>query len=502
LIAKISDPRGKRIGGLIYYLFGPGRREEHTDPHLVAGWRHPAELEPSLRPDGRRDFGRLTGLLQQPHAVLGSRGFERPVWHCAVRAAPGDRLLSDDEWAQIAGDLMHRTALSPRGQDDDAVRWVAVRHSADHIHIVALLARQDGGKPRLANERYRVREACRAAEERYGLRRTAPGDRTAARRPSRAESEKARRTGGSEAPRITLRRAVSTAAAGASSEQEFFGRLAAAGILVRTRLSARASGEVTGYSVALPGDTARGGDPVWFGGGKLASDLTLPRLRRRWEAARVTSAVQFTPQERKDIWEHAARTAASAAAQIRGDTAASPAAAADAAWAAADVLNVAAAALGSRVLRQAADSYDRAARAPYGKIPRPTPVGNSLRQTARIMAAAAAAGGDETTRAVVALIHQLVTLAEAAADLRRARGHVAQAAAARRAAGQLRVAAPEQRVPSGDPRGGRSRSAAGRIRLEFPEPLRLDLDLPAGPGPARPGGTGSRSPRRPRGPTR
>jgi hypothetical protein len=27
VIAKISDPRGKRVAGLIYYLFGPGRRE-------------------------------------------------------------------------------------------------------------------------------------------------------------------------------------------------------------------------------------------------------------------------------------------------------------------------------------------------------------------------------------------------------------------------------------------------------------------------------------------
>jgi hypothetical protein len=501
LIAKISDPRGKRVGGLIYYLFGPGRREEHNDPHLVAGWRHPAELEPPIRPDGRRDFRRLTGLLQQPHAVLGARGFERPVWHCAVRAAPEDRLLSDDEWAQIASDLMHRTGLSPRGQDDDAVRWVAVRHGADHVHIVALLARQDCGKPRLSNERYRVREACLAAEERYGLRRTARGDRTAARRPSRAESEKARRVGGSEAPRVTLRRAVSIAAAGASSEPEFFGRLAAAGILVRTRLSTRTLGEVTGYSVALPGDTARGGNPVWFGGGKLAADLTLPRLRRRWEPARVIPAEQFTPQERNEIWEHAARTAASATAQIRADAAASPAAAADAAWAAADVLNVAAAALGSRVLRRAADSYDRAARAPYGKIPRPTSAGNSLRQTARMLAVAAATGGDDTTRAVVALIHQLVTLAESVAHLRQASEHVAQAAAARRAAGQLHAAVPGQRVPPGGLRSTRPRSAAGLIRLDFPAPLRPHLGEPAGPGPGRPNGTGSRSPRRPRGPT-
>jgi len=120
MIGKITDPRGKRVGPLIYYLYGPGRHEEHTDPHVVAGWRRPAELEPPLRPDGRRDFRRLTGLLNQPHAALGSWGYQRPVWHCAVRAAPEDRLLSDDEWAQIACDIMRRTGLSPRAV---ARRW-------------------------------------------------------------------------------------------------------------------------------------------------------------------------------------------------------------------------------------------------------------------------------------------------------------------------------------------------------------------------------------------
>ena len=49
MIGKITAPRGERVEPLIYYLFGPGRREEHTDPHIVAGWRHPAELEPPLR---------------------------------------------------------------------------------------------------------------------------------------------------------------------------------------------------------------------------------------------------------------------------------------------------------------------------------------------------------------------------------------------------------------------------------------------------------------------
>src|ERR1017187_5854007 len=312
----------------------------------------------------------------------------------ARSAPPRKTRCCPDEWAQIAGDIMHRTGFAPRGQDDDAVRWIAVRHGAHHIHIVAMLARQDGGKPRLSNERYRVREACRAAEERYGLRRTAPGDRTAARRPTRAENEKTRRRSWEEAPRVTLKRAVSAAAAGASSEQEFFTRLDQAGVLARKRFSTGNPGEITGYAVALPGDTTSAGTPVWFGGGKPAPDLTLPKLRRRWQPARTTPGEPLTPAERNAIWEHAARTAADSSTQIRHLAATNPAAAADAAWAAADTLHAPPPALRSRVLPKAADSYDRASRAPYGRIPPPTPAGNSLRRAARLLSAAASVSGD------------------------------------------------------------------------------------------------------------
>lgn len=41
MIGKIGAPRGRRVEGLIYYLFGPGRRAEHTDPHIVAFSRVP-----------------------------------------------------------------------------------------------------------------------------------------------------------------------------------------------------------------------------------------------------------------------------------------------------------------------------------------------------------------------------------------------------------------------------------------------------------------------------
>ena len=375
MIGKISTPRGEHVQPLLYYLFGPGRHEEHTDPHIVAGWRHPASLEPPLRPDGKRDFTKLAGLLLQPQAALGKRAYARPVWHCSMRAAPEDRMLSDDEWAQIAHDVMHRTGLSPYGQEDQAVRWVAVRHGDDHIHIVAMLARQDGGKPGLSWERVKVRAACLAAEQRYGLRSTAPADRTAARRPTRAENEKAARCGLDEAPRVTLRRQVATAAASANSEDEFFARLDQAGVLVRKRFSITNPGQVTGYSVALPGDTAKDGGPVWYGGGKLAADLTWPKLRQRWTPDRATPGrlrPDLTAEERNALWEHATRIAADATAQIRHLAWTNPAAAADAAWATSDTLHVAAAMLGSRILSQAADAYDRAARAPYGRIPPPS----------------------------------------------------------------------------------------------------------------------------------
>ena len=235
-----------------------------------------------------------------------------------------------------------------------------------------MLARQDGGKPSLSWERHKVRAACLAAEQQYGLRSTAPADRTAARRPTRAENEKAARRGLDEAPRITLRRQVTTAAASANSEQEFFARLDAAGLLVRKRCSVKNPGQVTGYSVALPGDTTKDGDPVCYGGGKLAPDLTWPKLRQRWTPARSTpDAGRLAAEERNAIWDHATRAAADAAAQIRTLAWTDPAAAADAAWATSDILHVTAAMLGSRILRQAADAYDRAARSPMAASRRP-----------------------------------------------------------------------------------------------------------------------------------
>ena len=71
------------------------KANEHTDPHLVAGFAEPLEVEPGRRADGSPDLRRLTGLFLQPLAALKGSPYSKPVWHCAVRAAPDDRVLSE-----------------------------------------------------------------------------------------------------------------------------------------------------------------------------------------------------------------------------------------------------------------------------------------------------------------------------------------------------------------------------------------------------------------------
>jgi len=169
---------------------------------------------------------------------------------------------------------------------------------------------------------------------------------------------------------------------------------------------------------------------------KLAADLTLPKLRRRWGGP---GDDPFSAAERAAVWDHVARVADDASVQIGMLAAADPALAADAAWAVAGTLHVAAAALGSRILRQAADAYDRAARASYGRIPAPTQAGNSLRRAARLLAAYGYLTSDPSFRPIV-LITRLAALVEAVAGLRQAQEHAAQAASALRAAERLHAA--------------------------------------------------------------
>ncbi|MGW1011314.1 relaxase/mobilization nuclease domain-containing protein [Streptomyces termitum] len=268
--------QGRNTARLLAYLYGPGRREEHTDPHLVASFD-------GLAPDPGRDPSTtlvdLAQLLDEPLHLLPED--TRPtthVWHTSVRAAPGDRTLTDTEWADIARRVIAATGIDPG--DGAGCRWAAVRHADDHIHLIATLVREDGRRPDHHRSAKRAQTECRQIEVDYDLHRLAAGDGTAAKRPSSAERHKADRLGRQRTSREELREAVRRSVAGAAGEEEFFDRLAAAGLLVRRRVAP--SGDALGYTVALPGDRNAQGEPVFYSGSKLAPDLSLPRIRERW----------------------------------------------------------------------------------------------------------------------------------------------------------------------------------------------------------------------------
>jgi len=538
VIGKVA-PRGKRVGGLIRYLYatgpaqqeGRGRRNPHTDPRVVAGFDEPDQLEPGVSDKGLRDFRRLTSMLEQPLAAAGVGADKKPVYHLIIAAkkdpqtgAMVDRYLSDAQWRDIAETYMDWLGLAPRG-DDLAVRWVAVRHADDHVHVVATLARQDGRRVFPRNDFWRAGEASREVEARYGLTVTAASDRTAAKRASYAETQKAARRGQAEPVRDTLRRSVRTAAAGASSLSEFVERLRDDGLLVRERHSERNPGQITGYAVALPESVDVGGQPIYFGGGKLAADLTLPKLASRWEPAETDGSVtagaagaaagkpgpaasatcsasaatdegpnqdrhRLTGEERARIWEQATAAAARATEQVRAAAGKDPLGAGDAAWAASDFLSAAARVVEGRrggPLTAAAAQYDRAARELWGRIPAPSQAGQGLRAASVLLASARFVGRGENTQ-LLALLAQLAALSDAVMRLRENQDRAAQAAAARGAAEQLRMTSAQRTGLQPGP----AAATAARTR-------RPGLSFDAGrsrPGPAQGPAGPHRGPRR------
>ena len=503
MIGKVCR-RGADVRRLLFYLFTEGLAgqhgldSDHTDAHLIAGWDDPDRLEPPLQNDGSRDLRRLAGLLNAPLALAELGKDATPVYHLAISAAkdpgtgaPRDRLLTDTEWADVAAEYLDRIGLAPRG-DPDGVRWVAVRHAPDHIHVVATLARQDGKRVWPYRDFLRSREASHAVEARYGLISTAPADHTGTPETTRAEHRRlanvnAERAGrglpAQPAPdRDVLRRQVRTALAGSDNLEQFLDLLRVDGVLVRERFSTLNPEEITGYAVALPHRTDNG-QPIWFGGGKLAPDLTLPQLQRRWqqtqpgvgkgaEPAGKTAGDQTgsagrtdrikairDPDERARVWAEAVAAAADgdaelhAAAQQAGpgrpargpaqDFGANPTpghgdgeGADDLAGAAADLMT-AAARLGDgkrhhHRLTDAAEAFDRAARRGRAPARRGTRSAGARRMhsAARQLLSLRVALPRET-RQFLELIDQLSRLAQTLEQLRAAQGRAAQAAAAR-----------------------------------------------------------------------
>ncbi|GGN51463.1 mobilization protein [Streptomyces kronopolitis] len=441
MVPKIR--RGSRTHGLLVYLYGPGKRDEHIDPHLVGSWDGFAPdpgRDTSPAPDPKATLARLTAALDLRVKQAGDRAPAKHVWHCSVRTDPGDRMLTDAEWNTVARRLVAATGIAPEG-DPDGCRWVAVRHADDHIHILATMVRGDLRRPRMNYDFKKAQAECRRIEKEWGLRRLNPGDGTGAQRPTSAERFKAERTGRPEPSRDTLREAVRQSLAGAATEEEFFTRLREAGLRVKVRTAP--SGDALGYNVALPGDRNRNGEPVWFPGSKLAPDLSLPKIRSRLADDTVDQMTSLVATSGRPDWSPPARARRSAAGIAEraavfldgGDEAAAQLVGVgellDAVAQTSPAATRAELAAAAREFERATRSHVRAERADT----------RALRSAARgIIQAGSALGRGEDGGTTAMLVSTLVLVTLAAARWHSARGHAQQAHASRQTAEHLRTA--------------------------------------------------------------
>ncbi|WP_216893456.1 relaxase/mobilization nuclease domain-containing protein [Nocardia alni] len=344
MIGKIR--KGWNAPKLVGYLMGPGRHNEHTRPTVIAAWQaDPAALQPlRIGPD---DFDYAPGEVRKLSAHVnaaadaaglpcvqplpGKYGYTKHgyVWHASVTLDPADGLLDFDTWASLAADIMAATGIAP-AEDTGGCRWIAVHHGAnragsDHIHIAAVLVRQDTGRRFYPQNDYaRVRAVVRRWETKLGLRATAAPRRSrTAPEPSRGEQEKAARRAATGRPgvhtaqpgtaaRVQLRQVIRESAALANGPDELLERLREIGVLVQLRRSSR--GRIIGWAVAASGDvSARTGEPIWWSVARdISPDLSWPRLTGRW-----TTTTQ--PRPAGETLDEAATALHDAASRLRTD---------------------------------------------------------------------------------------------------------------------------------------------------------------------------------------
>lgn len=294
--------RGGRMGGLMVYLAGDGRHNEHQEQHLVAGDSAIMAMYGYEQLDTATAL-RIAHDLDEPRTRLGvevTRSVQMTdpetgtvsavqvdgnVWHCSLSLRAEEGQLSDEKWGAIAQDFADRMGFT-EVSGKAPCRWVAVRHGLstrgnDHVHIAVSLVREDGTKVSTHNDFRRAQQVCRELELEYGLEQLESRERGMGERGVKpAELARAARTGAPEIGAHRLERTVRGAAIASVDEGEFVRRLRRGGVLIRPRYAAGRDDVVAGYSVALR--PAAGQQPIWYGGGRLARDLTLPRLREGW----------------------------------------------------------------------------------------------------------------------------------------------------------------------------------------------------------------------------
>jgi len=278
VIAKItrgSDPG--RIGG---YLHGPGRAEEHVYEQRVGG----AVIGGTIPVHAVHTSQEWVAEMQ---LAIGRRpDITRPVWQVSLRAAPGDRVLGDAEWAHAAQGFAQRLGFGNHP-------WVAVRHAPDHVHLVVSRVDHDGAVWHGKFDRRAAQQACAVLEAEHHLIRAPrsqavtvqPGQRLVAHARTDGQltqGEWQRGVATRAAPtRVVLAERVHTAAALAAGRgrrgfEEELGRLG-----VAFQANEASTGRMSGYRFADPAHRDPGGVAVWFKASQLDKSLSWAALSTR-----------------------------------------------------------------------------------------------------------------------------------------------------------------------------------------------------------------------------
>ncbi|WP_157254847.1 relaxase/mobilization nuclease domain-containing protein [Nonomuraea typhae] len=454
MIGKIGR-KGSRMIGLVSYLLGPGRANEHTDPHVIAADEALEQVGgPAFTGPGQK--AALARELEGPRLIYPDVEVDGGhVWHCSLSLHPDEPPLTDETWADIARHVITGMGFDT-GSGHAPCRWIAIRHGlsaggSDHIHLAVNLIREDGTKASEWRSMKRLSALCADIERRHGLR--VVDGRAGAGMPglTRAEIEQTRRSARPEPDRVRLARLVRGCAAAARSEEEFVRRLRGAGVLAAPRYADGGPTAVVGFKVALtPAGERR---TIWYGGGSLAQDLTLPRLRQRWSSTpqtRTAALATWEPGHQPTLqrpapadhdresqqfaeseWAQAAQIVAAVRDKLAAVALDDTAAWAGVAFEAAGVLAIWSARLETRnpgPLAAAADQLARAAQTRHGqpRAHRHHAV-KDLRGVAMV-AAHAATGHSPWGSGQLALLRQMTRLMQALHDAQLAHGRAGAAA--------------------------------------------------------------------------
>ncbi|MFZ3500666.1 relaxase/mobilization nuclease domain-containing protein [Streptomyces sp. 5.8] len=279
MIANIT--KGKKAVGALIYDFGPGRRDEHLNPRIVAGNVTGTPLQVARAID---------------HTARQRPEIKAPIWRTSLSLPDEDGILPDGQWGRIAEDFI-------KGMGFAGAPWVAVRHGDDHIHLTVSRVDWAGS---LLTDRWdfrRAREIADRLEQEHGLVRARDRFRPEGPEVRNNERQAAQRRGrgldGAAPPeREELRRIVREVrdASRGLGREAFESGLADAGVSFRANVAS--TGRMNGYSFTLEGWTDPSDAQVWVPASKVARDLRWADLRPVIEAPTPKEPAPKVPEPR------------------------------------------------------------------------------------------------------------------------------------------------------------------------------------------------------------